>query len=340
MPLPFLPFILGGLAVATAGYGVKKGIDAYDDNEAAEKYFEEAKEKLAKSQRSYDETKREQENVFETLGRIKKEILEYNTKRYITIVEKLAIPESQDMAFYRDIVENLKDMEMSFGEMRSALDSLFGGLVAGAVGGALAGFGAFGAVALFGTASTGTAIASLSGVAATNATLAFLGGGSLAAGGLGIAGGTAILGGLIVAPVILIAGMFMAEAAEENKRKAQQCKIDAGILADAMDDVTRLGERIIEGVKHICEALKYADLQWSEYMDKIEIIMRQKGVDFSKWNDSDKEVLKEWQKLSSLIYDYIRMPILNDDDPLTQRFRKLLERLQRLTAEFRRKYEA
>ncbi len=30
-----LPFILGGLALAAAGYGVKKGIDAKDTNDKA-----------------------------------------------------------------------------------------------------------------------------------------------------------------------------------------------------------------------------------------------------------------------------------------------------------------
>ena len=50
------------------------------------------------------------------------------------------------------------------------------------------------AVMAFGAASTGTAISSLSGAAATNATLAWLGGGSLAAGGGGMAAGTAVLG--------------------------------------------------------------------------------------------------------------------------------------------------
>ena len=45
----------------------------------------------------------------------------------------------------------------------------------------------------FGTASTGTAISSLSGAAATNAALAWLGGGSLAAGGGGMAAGNAFL---------------------------------------------------------------------------------------------------------------------------------------------------
>ena len=39
------------------------------------------------------------------------------------------------------------------------------------------------------------AISSLSGIAATNATLAWIGGGSLASGGLGVLGGTIILTG-------------------------------------------------------------------------------------------------------------------------------------------------
>ena len=49
------------------------------------------------------------------------------------------------------------------------------------------------AVTALGTASTGTAISTLSGAAATKATLALLGGGTVAAGGLGVAGGTIVL---------------------------------------------------------------------------------------------------------------------------------------------------
>lgn len=60
----------------------------------------------------------------------------------------------------------------------------------------------------FGTASTGTAISSLSGVAATNAATAWLGGGALAAGGGGMAAGTVVLttipivGGVVAASAI------------------------------------------------------------------------------------------------------------------------------------------
>lgn len=56
-------------------------------------------------------------------------------------------------------------------------------------------------VSTTGIASTGTAIGTLSGVAATNATLASLGGGSLASGGLGMAGGTLALSGLALLPI-------------------------------------------------------------------------------------------------------------------------------------------
>ena len=51
-------------------------------------------------------------------------------------------------------------------------------------------------VASLGTASTGTAISTLSGAALTKATLAWLGGGALAAGGLGVAGGVVVLGAI------------------------------------------------------------------------------------------------------------------------------------------------
>ena len=55
-------------------------------------------------------------------------------------------------------------------------------------------------VSTFAVASTGTAISSLSGIAASNATLAWLGGGSIAAGGFGMTGGLVVLlgGGAVI----------------------------------------------------------------------------------------------------------------------------------------------
>ena len=101
-------------------------------------------------------------------------------------------------------------MEMVEGieaQIRRVFDNLKA--VCEAAGGSLAAFGAYSAATTFATASTGTAIASLSGAAASNATLAFFGGGSLAAGGLGMAGGAAVLGGLVAGPALLVMGIII-----------------------------------------------------------------------------------------------------------------------------------
>lgn len=67
------------------------------------------------------------------------------------------------------------------------------GFAAGAAVASMAPTAAIWAAATFGTASTGTAISTLSGAAATQASLAWLGGGALAAGGGGTAAGSALL---------------------------------------------------------------------------------------------------------------------------------------------------
>lgn len=76
----------------------------------------------------------------------------------------------------------------------------FGGIVGGSMA-----LGAWALVSAIGTASTGTAIGTLSGVAASNATLAWFGGGALAAGGAGMSGGMLVLGGIVAAPIIYFA---------------------------------------------------------------------------------------------------------------------------------------
>jgi hypothetical protein len=75
-------------------------------------------------------------------------------------------------------------------------------------------------VSTLASASTGTAISSLSGAAAQNATLAWLGGGSLASGGGGVAVGTAVLNLVTVVPVLLIGGMTLGVMGARTKTTA------------------------------------------------------------------------------------------------------------------------
>lgn len=118
-----------------------------------------------------------------------------------------------------------------------------------AVGAAISG-AAFAATASLGIASTGTAIASLSGVVASNATMAALGGGTLAAGGAGMAGGTLVLGGLAAAPVLILAGVGLQfKAADSETEASLACaKMDAeeGNLRRNLEAARAVGMRAEE----------------------------------------------------------------------------------------------
>lgn len=104
----------------------------------------------------------------------------------------------------------------------------------------------------FGTASTGTAIASLSGAAATNAALAWLGGGALAAGGAGMVAGEAFL--TLAGPVGWIIG---------------GTSLAGSLLAINMSnkEIAKRTEESIATIKKEMERIKEIDIQvlsWNE----------------------------------------------------------------------------
>ncbi|MFC6009450.1 hypothetical protein [Nocardia lasii] len=101
------------------------------------------------------------------------------------------------------------------------------GLAAGTAVAGLAPSAAIWVATTFGTASTGTAISTLSGAAATQAALAWLGGGALAAGGGGTAAGATLLAlagpiGWTVAGATLLASIALFAKKKFETREAKQ----------------------------------------------------------------------------------------------------------------------
>ena len=91
---------------------------------------------------------------------------------------------------------------------------------------ALTGPALYTAAGLFGVASTGTPIASLTGAAANSARLAWLGGGAVAAGGGGIAAGSTILtvingASLVTAPIALGLSFWAEKKAHDFENKVK-----------------------------------------------------------------------------------------------------------------------
>lgn len=104
------------------------------------------------------------------------------------------------------------------------IGSVVGGAAVGFLVGDLVGAGLTTATALTGTASTGTAISTLHGIAETNATLAQIGGGALSAGGGGVAAGQAVLNGINVVTTADGAFSSMKMNAEKSEVNGQERK--------------------------------------------------------------------------------------------------------------------
>lgn len=129
------------------------------------------------------------------------------------------------------------------------LDPDVAGWVRGVVGSTIAGIatqaGVRTAVVQFASASTGTAISTLGGAAARGATLAFLGGGSLAAGGGGMALGASMLNVAVAGPTLLVAGLTVKNRG--TKASTEAAKLQAEVAVDVAQLDAR--DQILRGVR-------------------------------------------------------------------------------------------
>lgn len=218
MPLPFIPLVLGGASLLAGAFGVKKGLDAKEDFDRAERIGKNAQYKYDSAVSATKSSQEKTTEILVELGTLRKNVCLNELKSFI---EKVS-----DERLHRISRGKLEDMKDAVTKSMN-FEAKAGGLASGVASGILAGFGASGSVGLLATASTGTAISSLAGAAATNATLAWLGGGALSVGGLGMAGGTAVLGGLVAGPALAVGGFMLANKAEEALEKAEEYRSKA-----------------------------------------------------------------------------------------------------------------
>lgn len=239
MPIPLIPLLIGGISLIAGGYGVKKGFDANGDLNKSKEIGENSEKRHKKSISSLNREKNKSNQGLKKLGSLKVEIFSNQINYLIDEIKK----RKKSRATLKDFEQFIKALNLPELELM-VLESLEieSGLASGTASGALIGLGAYGSVGILASASTGTAIASLSGAAATNATLAWLGGGALSVGGLGIAGGTAVLGGLVAGPAIAVTGFIIASKAEKalSEARAYESQVDQAIAQiDMMKDVLK-----------------------------------------------------------------------------------------------------
>lgn len=174
-----------------------------------------------------------------------------------------------------------------------------------------------GAVSSFAAASTGTAISSLSGVAATNATMAWLGGGSLAVGGGGMAAGaaalTAITAGATTVVAVLSAGTIVSVHYGKKLSEAKQYEKDVGVLVAGLEKawtvMDGIAQRVVE-LRDVTEELKW---RTSNQLDELEQLIPE--FDF---NDSHcVTVFNTCGRLIKTVAELAQTPLFDQDGNLS-----------------------
>ena len=315
MPIPFL-FI--GAAVLTGAVGVGKSIKAGIDQKDANETNELADDTIKKTTDKIKECRDNCANALDNLGNCKIDVLDNSVKPFIVEFEKLNhvdFTESEGLSELQKMVVDKKSFT-ELKELQSMASSLVGGVASGAMFGAVTAFGAYGAAGALATASTGTAIASLSGAAATNATLAFFGGGSLAASGLGIAGGTAVLGGLVAGPALAVLGFVVGAKASANKDKAYSNLAKAKEYKEEMDAASVLCMGIRRRANMFSRFLLSLNSIFEPLVFEMREIINKRGTDFREFTDKEKETVAEAMALAGAIKAILDTPILDDDGNL------------------------
>ncbi|MER6347207.1 helix-turn-helix domain-containing protein [Streptomyces sp. NPDC001595] len=206
---------------------------------------------------------------------------------------------------------------MSAGIANAIRGAAAGGMAGAAAGGAAA-YGAFTAAALFGTASTGAAISTLSGVAATNATLALLGGGTLAAGGAGMAGGALLLTGMVAAPAAALAAAgFYVLRQRRNKKEEERLRTEVE-AAEAALDQSQQGFDIMVDVLHRATAtMEYVELHGTHALEKWRASLSPEPRDWESLGHEGQERYKEFLTVAGcfLAVSIINVPALLTAEP-------------------------
>lgn len=310
-----LPFIIGGLAIAAGVTGVGTGIHGGVKMKEANDTMKKAQGIQEAAVKRFETKNKSTTEIMDSLGTLELEILS-SFEKFSDTIEKI-----QNRPDFKNInIEGTTIPEYEAEELKKV--STGAGVLLGGVGGAAAGtaggFAAAGAttsaVMALGTASTGTAISSLSGVAATNATLAALGGGSIAAGGGGMALGTAVLGGATLGVGLLVGGIIFNVTGSKLSDKADEALKQAERTEKEVNKIYNYLFTLSEEAKRFKDSLEKANNKYEELYRGLDYCVNFAGkTDWYSFSDQEKKNTENCVLMVGLLYKMCKTQIVSRD---------------------------
>ncbi len=257
-----LPFILAGVAIAAAGYGVKKGIDALDADCEADEFIKKAESLKEEAKRKVDNAQSSRNQALVRLGKKKLHVLSHTVSNFLDHFHRLERS--------RITIEgiNMQDIQGQVSDARNLLNQL-------------------NTKGIDGDSALGV-IAGCGGLGVSSFTAGAIMGGGLAASGLA---GMAVVGGLLAAPALAIFGAISADEMEKKRddAKAYCSQVEAAVkkvdvMIDNLQAVRKMADLFTRQIT------KFDALFFSLSQDAI-ATMKKHHYDTSRYNQKEKDQL-------------------------------------------------
>jgi hypothetical protein len=279
-------------------------------NEEIKIFIEEADEKI-------NPVREETNKKLEELGKIKIDIISTTLEEFVQnmeAIENLPFTKGENSNLdagksFNFSQQKLHDIQISVVSIKGLIKNSLEATATGAISaGAL-----YTAVAALGVASTGTSVAGLSGLAASNTTLAWLGGSALAVGGGGMALGTIVLGGLAIIPAL----SYMAwrgkfnyknelKAVEIALMEAKQYSDNASIVINKFNELSKfINNTMVITQKYNTECIKL-----NKQTANIRLYI---GDNYSKYTQEQQLLIQKNTLYVEGLLKILNTPILNED---------------------------
>lgn len=310
------------------------GVQAYQDRKKAISAKEEA-DALLESLNKENERKRQESNeILADFGKTRLEALKSTVGVFLKYIEVLGHnykEKEYEILGKIDIKpEQIKELESVEMNASNALGTVAasGSLAAAALAGVPS--AVTWGVGAFATASTGTAISSLSGAAATNATLAWLGGGSIAAGGGGMAAGATVLAGITYASmgVLALASAGLISSAYYSKKYTEATQYLESVKE--YRSKLHLGWELMNRINQRARELKSITLELQGRIENSLLYLEPLIYDFQNTDEYYLQTFQECAIMVKAMSELSQTPIMDEQGNLSNASNVIVSKTQKI----------
>ncbi len=292
-----LPFILGGLAIAAAGYGFKKSIDASETADKVNEIVKEAEDLKEGAKNRVESAESGYKNALMRLGEKKLHVISHGVSSFVEHFNQL----KGHQFFVKD--SDMQDLhkQVSVAQNFSKQLNASGMGEEDAIWGMFAGYG---------------------GLCVSSWTTGAMLGGGLTMGGLA---GMAVFGGLVAGPALAILGVVNADEMEEKleKAKAYHSQVEEAVKkADVAIDNLLAVEKMAKLFTR--QITKLDALFFSLSQDAI-ATMKKHNYDTSRYNQKERDQLCVTVSTLSSLSAFLKVPIMDEHQKLQEKAQRALE---------------